>query len=235
VDLGSEAFVGYYLQGRETFAKAAERIASSLLPAAQAQAVANEVKQSELLMAFGEVALSYLAEIEDKIVLTRAGWWTEPYTIKQGTDLIGVDLDTGRIVYFESKALSDAQMAGLTMSKVASQLQRSSIDLRIRNKVKAESYLAVKAAFSNSPRRPTLPLHIIDPSIQYFRVGAITAPGTSWYLQLNSANPGDADENHLVSLMYIQAEEIKKSAHAQALLEINALQVLVDLQETADV
>jgi hypothetical protein len=66
-----------------------------------------KISEKELDLAgkgnLGEAHVSYYLENKKNIILTHAGWKTNPFTIVQGTDLVGVCLDKLIIIYVEIK------------------------------------------------------------------------------------------------------------------------------------
>ncbi len=212
------SFLQYYSKNR-TFSKDAIEAAISLLTSdSQERDKILEISKEDLDSTgkgnLGEAHISYYLENKNNIILTQAGWKTNPFTTVQGTDLVGVCLDKFIIIFVEVKTSLTDSHKSVTLKKLRKQLSFDSKEKKFSRNVGESSYKVITYLLKKHLREKKLFYTENLPDLRediFFRLGAVVAGTKEYWNPIVEACPCDYSDKKPCQLMLYIIEDLNKN------------------------
>lgn len=211
------SFLGYYSKSR-TFSNDAFKAAISKLTSDnQERDKILEISKKDLDSAgkgnLGEAHTSYYLENKKNIILTQAGWKTNPFTTQQGTDLVGVCLDEFIIIFVEVKTRPIDSHKSLTLGNLRKQLSVDSKEKRFVRNVGESSYQVVTYLLKKHLREKksfsTENLPDLREDI-FFRLGTVVVGTKEYWNPIVEACPCDYSDKRPCELILYVIEDLNE-------------------------
>lgn len=222
------SFLQYYSKSR-TFSKDAIKSAISMLASNNKERDEMlKISEKELNPAgkgnLGEAHISYYLENKKNIILTQAGWKTNPFTTVQGTDLVGVCLDDFIIIYVEIKTRLSESRKSETLKSLKKQLSLGSIEKKFSRNTGESSYRVVTYLFKKFLREKiSLPNENL-PDLRgdiFFRLGTVVAGTKEYWNPIVEACPCDYSDKRPCQLLLYIIDDLNKK-----LLKLTAFEII---------
>lgn len=223
------SFLQYYSKNR-TFSKDAIKAAISILTSNnQEREKILEISKKDLDSAgkgnLGEAHISYYLENKKNIILTQAGWKTNPFTTVQGTDLVGVCLDEFIIIFVEAKTRPTDSHKSLTLEKLRKQLSLDSKEKKFSRNVGESSYQVVTYLLKKHLREKKLFSNENLPDLRgdiFFRLGTVVAGTKEYWNPIVEACPCDYSDKRPCELILYIIEDLNEKLVKLTAFEIVA-------------
>jgi hypothetical protein len=208
-------YLPYFLTSRKRTLEAAAAVISAFeLDPARARALATRAEAlldflgRDAVGAIGEAHFSYILERHLNVLLTRAGWKDDPFSISRGIDLVGVSLDRMVVVYTEVKTAKAHTARRYVMPQLREQLSKDRLDRLFSADGGAGALRTVEAVFlvklRNDGGSTTRGQRI--QTDRYDRIGGLVVGDLRHWTPLSDACPCDLTEKRLCVILGLEVQ-----------------------------